>query len=365
MARNGGGVYSLPAIYEATTGETATAEQHNTPLEDLEQDANTARPIVAGGTGGTTEQAALTNLFDNSAYVRDSKFILADADDTARKLRLDLANITAGNTRVLTMADEDVDLGDVVSNINAVLPGYLYGLTLYHATDTDHDIQVGAGTAASDDVDPVLMRLPFPITKRFDAEFAEGHNSGGMRAGNSLPANGTIHIFLIMKADGTTDVIACNHATAGIDPPPPGDFIYKRRIGSLRTDASANIYGFIQTGDRFIYKSPILDVSSSSQATTPSLRSLSIPHGLKMSAILSTLSFASFAGFAVYRDPDSTGKTASNSNFDVYTDANEYRSERMEVITNTSGQISTSLNATGGTMSIINIGYIDTRGRLG
>ena len=113
MARNGGGVYSLPAIYEATTGETATAEQHNTPLEDLEQDANTARPIVAGGTGGTTEQAALTNLFDNSAYVRDSKFILADADDTARKLRLDLANITTGNTRVITAPDRNMDLAKV------------------------------------------------------------------------------------------------------------------------------------------------------------------------------------------------------------------------------------------------------------
>lgn len=107
MARNGGGVYSLPAIYEATTGETATAEQHNTPLEDLEQDANTARPIVAGGTGGTTEQAALTNLFDNSAYVRDSKFILADADNTTRKMRLDLANVTDGNTRVLNVPDRN------------------------------------------------------------------------------------------------------------------------------------------------------------------------------------------------------------------------------------------------------------------
>lgn len=51
MPRSGPGVYTLPATYEATTGLTATATQHNDPLEDLEADANTPRPIVAGGTG--------------------------------------------------------------------------------------------------------------------------------------------------------------------------------------------------------------------------------------------------------------------------------------------------------------------------
>lgn len=54
LPRNGSDVYSLPATYEAVTGETIEAQQHNDPLEDLEQDMNTARPIVAGGTGAST-----------------------------------------------------------------------------------------------------------------------------------------------------------------------------------------------------------------------------------------------------------------------------------------------------------------------
>lgn len=62
MARNGSGVYSLPAGYLAVTGNTATAAQHNSPLEDLETDANAARPIVAGGTGATSASAARTAL---------------------------------------------------------------------------------------------------------------------------------------------------------------------------------------------------------------------------------------------------------------------------------------------------------------
>lgn len=62
MSRNGSGVYSLPAGYLATTGQAATATQHNTPLEDLEDDANDPRPVVAGGTGADNAAGARTNL---------------------------------------------------------------------------------------------------------------------------------------------------------------------------------------------------------------------------------------------------------------------------------------------------------------
>lgn len=37
MPRTGGGIYSLPAIYLATPGTTILAEQHNIPLQDIEQ----------------------------------------------------------------------------------------------------------------------------------------------------------------------------------------------------------------------------------------------------------------------------------------------------------------------------------------
>lgn len=62
MPRNGSGVYSLPGTYEAVTGQQITSLQHNAPLEDLESDANDARPIVSGGTGATSKAAAQTNL---------------------------------------------------------------------------------------------------------------------------------------------------------------------------------------------------------------------------------------------------------------------------------------------------------------
>jgi len=62
LPRNGSGTFSLPAGYTATTGQTITAAQHNDPLEDIAGDLNTARPVVAGGTGATTASGARTNL---------------------------------------------------------------------------------------------------------------------------------------------------------------------------------------------------------------------------------------------------------------------------------------------------------------
>ncbi|MDX5370195.1 MAG: hypothetical protein LPL29_12555 [Alphaproteobacteria bacterium] len=62
MPRNGSGVYSLPAGSNRTNGDTSDASDINSPLGDLETDANTVRPIVAGGTGASSAAAARTAL---------------------------------------------------------------------------------------------------------------------------------------------------------------------------------------------------------------------------------------------------------------------------------------------------------------
>jgi len=71
MPRNGSGVFSYSAGSTATTGATATASTHNIPLADILEDANAARPVVAGGTGSTTASGARTNLGLGTAAVAD------------------------------------------------------------------------------------------------------------------------------------------------------------------------------------------------------------------------------------------------------------------------------------------------------
>lgn len=83
MSRNGAGAYTLPGTYEAVAGETILAAQHNDPLEDLEQDMNTARPIVAGGTGATTAIGAFDALVSTGSNI-------------ATAATLNLNNATAG-----------------------------------------------------------------------------------------------------------------------------------------------------------------------------------------------------------------------------------------------------------------------------
>jgi hypothetical protein len=66
MPRAGNGTYSLPANTAAVSGDPISSTKYNTLVQDLESDANTDRPIAAGGTGASTAQAALTNLFSGA-----------------------------------------------------------------------------------------------------------------------------------------------------------------------------------------------------------------------------------------------------------------------------------------------------------
>jgi hypothetical protein len=55
-------VYSKPAGTTAVSGTTISSANYNATVDDFVTDANTARPVVAGGTGATSATAARTNL---------------------------------------------------------------------------------------------------------------------------------------------------------------------------------------------------------------------------------------------------------------------------------------------------------------
>ena len=62
MPRSGGGVYSKPAGTTAVASTTIESAKYNSVIDDLVTDANTPRPVVAGGTGATSAAGALTAL---------------------------------------------------------------------------------------------------------------------------------------------------------------------------------------------------------------------------------------------------------------------------------------------------------------
>jgi hypothetical protein len=152
--------------------------------------------------------------------------------------------------------------------------------------DSAHDIDIQPGSAY-DHSKAKVITLTSSRTKQLDSTFVEGTNVGGFAAEETLPVNGTIHIWLIAKADGTTDILANNHAASALSPVLPVGFTLKRRVASLTTDGSANILGVSQYGDRFYYNNHITEVHTAPGVRVPASDvPLKLPHGVSPIALL-------------------------------------------------------------------------------
>jgi hypothetical protein len=62
MPRDGSNIYHRPAGTDAVADTTIESSKYNSNVADVEQDLNTPRPIIAGGTGATSGPAALAAL---------------------------------------------------------------------------------------------------------------------------------------------------------------------------------------------------------------------------------------------------------------------------------------------------------------
>ena len=67
MPRDGSNVYHRPVGIDAIANRTIESAKYNLNVSDVEQDLNTPRPIVAGGTGATSAAGARTNLHAEAA----------------------------------------------------------------------------------------------------------------------------------------------------------------------------------------------------------------------------------------------------------------------------------------------------------
>lgn len=94
MPRDGSNVYHRPSGIDAVTNTTISSVAYNTNVQDVESDLNTPRPIVAGGTGASSADAALTNLsaekakqvvtnWDATSWMAGSFYAASSATGTA------------------------------------------------------------------------------------------------------------------------------------------------------------------------------------------------------------------------------------------------------------------------------------------
>lgn len=349
MPRSGiNGVFDWgPGDGSVNPNTTIASARENSVQSDVRQTFNTIWPI-------------------SLLPVQDGTWYFENTADTTKRIKLDLSGITTGNTYTWTVPNKSGTLA-MLSDIGTQ-KGYIYGLTLSNnVTDPTNDINVAAGECASDAATPIQITLASQLTKRLDASWAVGNAQGMLDTG--AVANNTYHIFLIRRSDtGVVDVLASLSATS---PTMPANYDQKRRIGSI-VRGGGLIRAFRQNGDRFWLQAPVADWSVNTPGNTETTRSISVPTGIGVIAILSvTLQHQSSAPsgtpipYRVYEttQPDATPDV---SNATLWRNQNSGHSISAEIQRyTTTAQIKDRLDASTAATTVYGstLGWIDRRGR--
>ena len=129
---------------------------------------------------------------------------------------------------------------------SAILPtNYITGVVLSNDTDTEHDINVTSGEAR-DSTDAADIVLASEITKQIDAAWSVGDDAGGMDTG-TVSTSTLYAVWVIKRSD--TGVVDALFSTSFSSPTMPTNYDYKRLLGWVLTDGSANIIQFLQLGN--------------------------------------------------------------------------------------------------------------------
>lgn len=250
------------------------------------------------------------------------------------------------------------------------LRGYLAGLSLSNDSGSPNTtIDTSAGIAASDDF-TVLMALA-AFTKTTGA-WTLGSGGGCLDTG-VVAINTWYHLFVIQRTDtGVVDELC---STSIGSPTFPTSYTKKRRIGSFKTDGASNIILFFQYADEFYWKTPpTIDVSAANPGTAAVTRTLTVPTGVKVQAIVEVgINNSTSNTVAVYLSSlDTTDSVPSVTAAPLATVSGGNASATASAIaqarvwTNASAQIRSRLSASGAgdVLSIQAIGWRDSLGRF-
>jgi hypothetical protein len=133
-----------------------------------------------------------------------------------------------------------------------VIRSYLAGLTLSNDVGTPNTKLDVAGGSCTDDTNAVMLVLS---AGTIDCTTV---GANGLDAG-SLGTSTWYHVYAISKAAGASTAFLAS--TSASSPTLPATYTLKRRIGSFKTDGSAHILAFYQSGDTFLWGTPVLDVN--------------------------------------------------------------------------------------------------------
>lgn len=324
--------------------------------------------VVANGTGAAV-RSAINNAF-NSIVTNNSgsgapstTYAYMFWADTANDL-LKIRN--AANTAWITVGR----LSQTNLGLSAIPRGFLWGMTLSNnGTDAVNDIDVAAGSCGSDDATDAnrVLLNPGALTKQLDVAWAAGNAAGGRISSESL-VNGTWHVYAFRRSGGTDDICFSQSLT----PTLPDSGTNKRRIGSILRESAA-IVAFVQDGDYVRRKASVLDVDANNPGTSAVTRTLSVPTGISVFAILhaAVVNPNNGTNGLLISDLSANDEVPSSSAAPLTQGyhANATFSDgvaALEIRTNTSGQVRSRIfNSDVNTnIRIATLGWYDSRGRI-
>ena len=267
--------------------------------------------------------------------------------------------ITAPNTD----ATRTITLPDSTGSIQTV-DGESYsprGLICSNDTDAAHDIAISVG-GVKDATNTVNITLAAILTKRIDAAWAVGDNNGGLdgteSSGGTPDASTMYYIWLIKRSD--TGVVDALYSESATGPTLPTNYDYKRLIGAVCTDASANIIAFLQSGDYFRYMGDVIQdlndntiTSTTFETATLSVPPSSIAH-VYFEVINTTTSRSEMIGYLKTKgaadtatDPEATAFFQTDEAAD-----SEAITVLVQVLVDSSKQVEYAANENDGTASV-------------
>lgn len=198
---------------------------------------------------------------------------------------------------------------------------FIAGMVPSNGTDATNDIDFTAGACVSNNGNV------FPVsatTKRLDATFAAGTNAGGLAAGLSV-SNTTYHAYALWgpktrnsDVGFDTSLTAANLIADGVAVK-LGLTEYRRIFSFYRTGGANVLFNAVERaggGLEVLLLVPVQDVAVGNPGTTAILYPLSVPLGIKVSALISVRISGVFVAtifHVLVTSPDQTNSAASSS----------------------------------------------------
>lgn len=363
-----GGTTTVGYWYVSTTGSPVPG----TDAINFGQSSTVLAVVTAYAQGllaAATAAAARTVLGLGTAATAAASAFAAAGAATASGLTMATSKLL-GRTTASTGAIEEIAVGTGLSlssgTLSAVLRSYLAGLTMSTA-GASATMTIAAGQA-TDSTNTAMMSLAAAINKTTSA-WAVGSGSGGLDTG--AIANSTwYHFYQIMRVDtGVVDVVFSTNATS---PTMPANYTLFRRIGSGKTNGSAQWIAFTQDGDKYLWTVPVLDVDTTAPGTAAVSATLaSVPLGLNVEAIFNFAAWDTGGVGAIQSIvseltmTDAAPSTTVSPLYNLAASSNGPMAARMYVRTSTAQAIRYRVSGSGAgtTARIATIGWIDRRGR--